>query len=122
MSAQMGEHAASAEKDAPRWHNADGTTSPIVKATADAALPEPGPSQEFLQALVAAEQDRLRSEGWQACVAYLQAEYNRAASRAGTEPVVMLDGEQLWFLANRHDPYRTRVIPSGSAAGGETDV
>lgn len=116
----MSEH--SADKDAPRWHNADGTTSPIVKGTADAALPEPeGPSQEFLQALVAAEQDRLRSEGWQACVAYLQAEYDRLTVRdPGKVPVVMLDGEQLWFLANRHDPFRITV--TASAEGTPDDA
>ncbi len=58
------------------------------------------------------ERDRLRSEGWRACVEHLQREYHRAADREpGKVPVVMLDGEQLWFLANRQNPFAPRVLP-----------
>lgn len=76
------------------WLNADGTTSPIVKATADAAMPATGPSQEFLQALVAAEQDRLRAEGWQACVDYIRREYRG----------VLMTEDIYW--TEQHNPFR----------------
>jgi hypothetical protein len=63
------------------------------------------------------ERDRLRSEGWRACVEHLQQRYNR---RADTHPVhvpyVMLDGEDLWFLANVHNPFKPRVLPPGESA------
>lgn len=84
------------------WLNADGTTRPISKATADAALPEPeGPSQEFLQALVVAEQDRLRAEGWTACIDYIRQKYDG-----------WLLPEDTWWT-ERNNPFRTSVTPPG---------
>lgn len=63
------------------------------------------------------ERDRLRSEGWRACVEHLQQRYNRVAdSRPAYVPYVMLDGEDLWFLANRHNPFRPRVTPPPEVA------
>lgn len=92
------------------WHNADGTTSPIVKATADGAAPEAeGPSQEFLQALVAAEQDRLRAEGWQACIDRLRSESH---TRSPAVDGVVLSGEDLWWI-ERQNPYRSPAISPG---------
>jgi len=58
------------------------------------------------------ERDRLRSGGWRACVEHLQQRYNRwADSHPAEVPYLMLDGEDLWFLANVHNPYRPRVVP-----------
>lgn len=81
------------------WLNADGTTSPIVKATADAALPDEGPSQEFLQALVGAEQDRLRAEGWEACVAHIRRKFD---GRLSPEDI---------YWVGRQNAFRTTVFP-----------
>jgi hypothetical protein len=55
------------------------------------------PSQEFLQAMVAAEEDRLRAEGWEACVEFIRRRYNG-----------WLMPEDTWFLGNRHNPYRSK--------------
>ena len=81
------------------WLNADGTTSPILPATTASALPNPEspsePSQEFLQALVAAEQDRLRAEGWQACIDYIRRQYDSWLTR-----------EDMYWT-ERHNPFRT---------------
>lgn len=80
-----------------RWLNADGTTSPILPATSASAEATEAPSQEFLQALVAAEQDRLRAEGWRACVECIRREYRG-----------MLMGEDTYWLG-RKNPYGSGV-------------
>lgn len=103
----------SAENDAPRWHNADGTTSPIVKATADAAnvvtfdtlLGDPTQQLDpegLVFAGVRHHDDTLRAEGWQACIDYIRREYNS-----------WLGPEDTWWT-ERHNPFRTSVTPPGS--------
>jgi len=66
------------------------------------------------------ERDRLRSEGWRACVEHLRQRYNRQAEyRPAVVPYILLDGEDLWFLDNRHNPYRPRRVIPPAATGEE---
>jgi hypothetical protein len=73
------------------------------------------------------ERDRLRSEGWRACVEHLQGRYNRRADERPAEvPYVMLDGEDLWFLPREppqplpwpRRPARSVVMTAHTPDGG----